>query len=518
MGRRRTGHASSRGDRRFAVATAIAFAATLAVFLATMAPTIYALDSAELTTAAYTGGLVRATGYPTYLLIGRVWSRLPVGEVGWRMNLMSAVFGALTVVLIMRVLRRLGVGPIASLGAVGLFAVSRYFWGLSLIAEVYTLHTAFTAAILLSLLRWQERPDPRRLALATFLTGLGFGNHVATVLLAPGLVWFVLRSVGPRSLLWRPLLAAAAGLIAGLSVYLYLPLVYLSHPAFNYVGHFDGTGSFVAVDLTTARGMWWLVSGRAFAGQMLAYTPAELVEEAGRFLADLWATFVAVGIGPGLLGAAVLWQRDRRIGVALPLIFAATVAFYIDYRVVDKSTMFLPAYLVWTVWLGVGYQWLLDWIAEARKGPTRDTGSLPRQLVAAAMIAAVGFGLLWNGPRVDLSDDWSARERGEAAIAAIDPGGLLVGWWATVPLVEYLQMVEGRRRDIDVINRFLISAGDLDQLLRLEVGRRPVYLDEPPGDGFPWLAGVATGPLVRLHFSAPSAVGSQIVRRNGVDQ
>ena len=49
------------------------------------------------------------------------------------------------------------------LAALGLLAVSRYFWGLSLIAEVYTPHVAFVAGILLALLRWGERPGIGRL-------------------------------------------------------------------------------------------------------------------------------------------------------------------------------------------------------------------------------------------------------------------------------------------------------------------------------------------------------------------
>jgi len=76
-----------------------AFFVPLAVYLRTLAPTIYNLDSAELTTAAYTGGLMRATGYPLYLSIGYLWSRLPLGDVGFRMNLLSAVCGALTILV-----------------------------------------------------------------------------------------------------------------------------------------------------------------------------------------------------------------------------------------------------------------------------------------------------------------------------------------------------------------------------------------------------------------------------------
>jgi len=74
--------------------TALAFGLPFVLYLLTLAPTIYNLDSAEFSTAAATGGIVRATGYPLYLLLGRLWSLLPIGDVGWRMNLLSAFSGA----------------------------------------------------------------------------------------------------------------------------------------------------------------------------------------------------------------------------------------------------------------------------------------------------------------------------------------------------------------------------------------------------------------------------------------
>ena len=346
----------------------LAFAVPFGVYLATAAPTVYNLDSAELSTAAYTGGILRATGYPLYLLLGRVWSQVPLGDVGWRMNLLSAVCGALTIFLAHRLLRRFGVGPWASVGALGLLAASRYFWAMSLIAEVYTLHTALIAGVILLLVRWGESPTPGRLALATFAVGLASGNHVATVLLAPGCLWYVLATDARAALQWRSLGGAAVGLLAGLSIYLYLPLLYLTQPAFNYAGHYDGAGRFVPVDLTTLSGLWWVVSGRVFAGQMLAYSGWGLVAEYGHFLAELWRAFLVVGVGPGVVGAVVLARRKPATGLALALMFVVTVGFYVDYRVVDKDTMFLGAYLVFALWVGVGYQWLEELLGPSGRG------------------------------------------------------------------------------------------------------------------------------------------------------
>jgi hypothetical protein len=505
LGRRR----ESRWQRDGWGPTALAFAAPFALYLRTLAPTIYNLDSAELTTAAATGGLVRATGYPLYLLIGRVWSLLPFGDVGYRMNLLSAVCGALTVALGERILRRLGVGVWARLAALGLLAVAQFFWALALIAEVYTLHTAILAGVILALLRWADQPAPDRLALATFLMGIGFGNHVATVLAAPGCLWFVLATEPRKALAPRSLGLAAAGLAAGLAVYLYLPLAYWTRPAFNYVGWFNAAGVFQPVNLATPQGLWWLVSGKVFADVMMAYTTPELIREVGHFGAELVRAFMVIGIGPGLAGIVVAWRRSRALGGLLVLVFVISAGFYINYRVVDKDTMFLPAYLIWALWVGLGYQWLIDWAGQP--SPARpQAAAAPNFALKAIMAGAVAFALAWNWPLTDLSHDRSTRVRGEKILELARPDALIVGWWGTVPVVEYLQLVEGRRPDIQAINRFLIRHHDLLTLLEREIDRRPVYIDEPVDGLSATVQATQIGPLFRLY-----RMGSQPVAGPG---
>jgi hypothetical protein len=83
---------------------------------------------------------------------------------------------------------------------------------------------------------------------------------------------------------------------------------------------------------------------------------------------------------------------------------------------------------------------------------------------------------------VDLSDDWSARARGEAILHQVEPNALVFGWWDTVPVIEYLQLVEGQRPDVQAINRFLIAYDDMRHLIEQEVIRRPVYIDSLSAD------------------------------------
>ena len=458
----------------------MAFCLPLALYVVTLAPTVYNLDSAELTTAAATGGLVRATGYPLYLLLGQLCARLPLGDVGFRLNLLSALAGAATVALGDRILRKLGVGPWARFGALGLLACAQMFWALSLIAEVYSLHTALMTTILLLLLRWSERPSTGRLAQVGFAVGLSLGHHLSTSLLLPACGWFWIAHVPAGSMRPRALLIPVLAVALGLSVYLYLPWLWLSQPAFNYVGRYNAAGVFVPRDLCDPRELWWLASGRAFSDRMTLRLDFEFLVALWGFVGQLWRNFLPIGIGPGVLGLIVLIRRSWAVGGMLIWMFIFNVGFYANYDVVDRETMYLPAYVVWMLWIGLGYQRLLDWT-----GAERHAGLLAHTvptLLRAAIAGSVLYVAAWNWPLVDLSDDWSARVQGERLLYELKPNALLIGSWDKVPLVEYFQLVEGRRPDVQAINLFLIDHKDALALILRELRRRPIYVDRLPSE------------------------------------
>ncbi|MFH1084241.1 MAG: DUF2723 domain-containing protein, partial [Chloroflexota bacterium] len=70
---------------------------SLALYVRTLAPSAMWYDMAEFPTAAYLLGIGHNTGYPLYLLLGKLFTYLPVGDVAYRVNLLSAVAAALCV-------------------------------------------------------------------------------------------------------------------------------------------------------------------------------------------------------------------------------------------------------------------------------------------------------------------------------------------------------------------------------------------------------------------------------------
>jgi hypothetical protein len=114
------------------------------------------------------------------------------------------------------------------------------------------------------------------------------------------------------------------------------------------------------------------------------------------------------------------------------------------------------------------------------------------------MTGAVLLALSWNWSLVDLSQDWSTRERGEAMLAQVKPNALIFGWWDTAPVIQYLQLVEGQRPDVRAVNRFLVPYTALKEWIGREVGARPVYIDSPTPDLVQVFRVEAVGELYRF--------------------
>jgi hypothetical protein len=80
------------------------FLIPIIVYWRTMCQALYIGDAGDFITASYTLGIPHPPGYPLYTLLGKLFLMLPIpgglSQAAWRMNFMSAFFGALTILLI----------------------------------------------------------------------------------------------------------------------------------------------------------------------------------------------------------------------------------------------------------------------------------------------------------------------------------------------------------------------------------------------------------------------------------
>ena len=191
------------------------FLITLGMYVKTMAPTVSFWDCGEFIACSYMLGVPHPPGSPLYVLLGRLFTLIPIDDVASRVVFMSALSSALavgfiylsTVALARRALggaplrafddeRDFGVAAGAAVAAFCL-AFSYTFWFNATEAEVYAYSLFFTCCGLWTILYWEGTQhgslNDRWLYFIAYVFGLGGGLHMLCLLTIPTLLvlaWF----------------------------------------------------------------------------------------------------------------------------------------------------------------------------------------------------------------------------------------------------------------------------------------------------------------------------------------
>ena len=89
------------------IVSLLLFLYTFIVYLKHLAPSIFTGDSADATIASYVLGIPHPPGFPVYTWFGHIFTFIPVGDIAYRVNFMSALFGALVIPIVYMIIRSL---------------------------------------------------------------------------------------------------------------------------------------------------------------------------------------------------------------------------------------------------------------------------------------------------------------------------------------------------------------------------------------------------------------------------
>ena len=421
------------------------FLLTFLVYLKTLAPGVYGFDSAELATGVFSQGVVHPPGYPLYLLIGKLFTFLPFRDVAYRLNLMSAVFASVTVLVLYWTIENIIQNRFAAWCSAFLFAVSNYFWQMALVAEVYTPLTAFLAGDLLLVSLWRKTGFTRYLLAFSFLYGLTLTMHTSGILLAPAFTWLILKTPLWKKSHWRLVGMMFVLFLTGLSPYLYLSLRAATHPAIDYSQTYSG------VNLSTPSGLWWMVSGQAYSFFVFGYSLNDIPAELLRFASYLWRNYLGVGVILGLMGIHWLWRKSPEWLIGLLLAFAANALFFVNYRVMDKDTMFLPAYAVWAVFVAGGFAAANELLKQFQSKGLFDARMAKMARTLPILFILLGLGLNWRWVDMSQTDGYVSFAR--EMMSETEPDSMVIASWSSAVVLEYYQVVEGQRPDLVIFNR-----------------------------------------------------------------
>lgn len=448
-----------------------------------LAPSVTAIfdDSLEFALVVHRLGIAHPTGYPLYTLLGKLFSLFNPANVAFQLNLMSAVFAALSVGLLYQLglaiafpTPTIGSHAGAALGAM-LFGLGPVFFSQSLIAEVYTLHAFFVAGTLLLATRKMWLP-------LTFWFGLGLTHHRTIILLAPALALFVAiefglhRKAGWRRLLREmPPLKTACAFFAPLLIYLYLPLR-------GHIGTLEGTYQ------NTVAGFFSHIAGGGYGTAFLLDNPFGSERTAAFYVSLLNNELGWWGLAFGLLGIGRLIQRGKWNFAGLTLLaFGTSFGFNIFYNVADIEVFFIPVFLIIALWAGLGMGVILN--LRGKKHPA---------LIVFVGLLIAGF-LISRDNRPSQADNWTVHDYGLDILHSAEPESIIVGIQGQLSLVRYFQETTGLRADINTVRgdteaeRLAILAD-----LMANDANRPVYtLNQLNGAAERWSLS-NSGPLIEV--------------------
>ncbi len=447
--------------RALALESALVGTATFLIYAWGACRTIFVGDSGELVAAAATLGIPHPSGYPLYVLLGKLWIILvPVGSVAFRMSLFSAFWAAAADGAFLLLLRRWGLDRTVAWVAVGAAAFGPSFWSQANIQRVYSLNALFVLVVTWLALEWFRDRKTSTMAWAALAAGLGACNH--TFLGVYGLAVGVFAVATERSLLRRPLemLKICAAGLAGLLPYLYLPLRSRMDPRLDW-GNPETLGGFLKV-----------VGRRDFWQRSWLEGPADLLPVLVDFLTSLGEELSWAGAVLAVVGATLGWRRGWP--VSLPLLGMAANWLSMALHG-SRSDLFIwhryyiPAYLLAVLLAAWGLQ-----IAKDR------WGRLVPGLAAAIPLTLLLSGWVPNDrSRFRIAEDFSRN-----LLSTLPPGAHLSASDDNILFVLiYLHLVEGVRPDVDLI---LQGVGDAQlPALRFDPDTDPLFFTHHPNWNHP---------------------------------
>lgn len=308
-----------RGDGLLAIGLWVLF--FLLYFLTCSRAVNMAGDSPELVGGAYTLGILHPPGYPTYTMMGYLFTHIPLGNIAFRLNMLSATLHAFTLAILYVILLKTTASRVAAAVTTAIIGISPLFWFYSLIAEVFPLNHFF--AVLLFMIAINSRESwlegnrdkaVRKCYLLSFLAGLSLTHHHTILLIFPSVILVAAFPLLHTVRRLKGLFICAGLFVISLLPYAYIPIRASQHPRVDF-GTPSSLSSFISH-----------VTRRYYGSTTLWRGPraAHRIDLLFDYLKNLDKQVYLMGIALALLGAYFMYMKRRGDFWPWSLAFATT--------------------------------------------------------------------------------------------------------------------------------------------------------------------------------------------------
>ncbi len=484
------------------------------VYWITLHPGVGDGDAAELQYCSPILGICHSPGYPFVVLLGNLFSMLPVGgDAAFRVNVMTAACAVAGIAVLYATLRRItGCVPGSLVGALTL-AFSSVYWAHATLAEVYSFCGLLLLLAIYYATRFFQSGETRWFYLAALAMGTCVACRPSEILLVPAfmLAWLAFRKTAPLRVSRIAVAAAIAALplVASLCFYFARENPALLHarddadrdkavglPLLHEISGFEKFKEAAAYSLglkwgtrtPTIEGQFawdankyaWLLSGFGAATDRFPEDDANL-----RFKRISQGRGGSDGLPAVSLAALGGWvARKQRGWLALGLVmFVANTAFYFWHHPPDNLEFTMPGLAGLALLVGIGARGcgLSDpnpdrqggasrqaacaktsaefpslTVGVRKTGPSRRRDArTPRVWLPWAALLAPAFLLAGNFDKITRADAATAKQVAEReSLASIDwpRDSVIVVPYMRAMALRYVLHVRAGRTDIRVLS------------------------------------------------------------------
>ena len=418
------------------------------IYLHNLTRDIYSGDIGDLVTAAYVFGVAHPPGYPLFSFLGFVISHLPIPlPIVSKVGLISVFSSIAGLIIYYKFCLKVSKSLFIALLSTSILAFSYLFWLTAEIPEGLGLNNFFVIVIIYFAIRFYEKQKAKDLYLLALFTGLSITHQMFIFTLFPAI--FILLIKHYRFIFSKKrFLFAFLWFLAGLSIYIYIPIAASGNPPINWNN---------AVNL---KNFFHLVLRRDYGGvsNMLKNIPIEIrMIHILHYLKTVVSVFSYQILLVVVLGALKIFKVDKKIFLSILLAFLSTGIlsfFYIAEPIFSETAWgvseryYSVSIIVLMFTVPYGFLLIKDFLNSKFSKPIYGYLLLSYFLIVPIMM------FQYNYPKTDLSKTNIGNNLARNILISLPKNAVLFisGDNATFT-VWYVHYVLKERRDIDIINQ-----------------------------------------------------------------
>lgn len=358
-----------------------AFTIPLIIYILTLEPKLVGGDTSWFAMQVPRMEVLVPTGYPSFSIFGKLATLLPIKDIAYRLNLMSAIFGALAILFLFLAINKITKNVIISLTSALSFGFAISFWQIANRFEMDSINCFYLALLLYATFLYNEKQDKPRFYFAAACMGFFLTDHPIALFILPSILIYVI-------LVKPAMFKNAKAVLLGIMFFI-LPLFLY---AFIPIRSAAGFGP-----VKTVKDFLYYVTGRYTTGEVHGGSFGDknwaiFLKVSGEFFLIIYKNFGLILVLLAIAGLIYLFKKNYKLAVCYVLLIISNLLIMSQFIGWAAENHVLDTMIIVSVLIGLGFMLVFDMLmllfnkVSKRAGGYDKTGKTDSQLKASQKV------------------------------------------------------------------------------------------------------------------------------------